>query len=360
MRRHPTFHPLTVAHVDRLTDDAVAVTFDVPPELAEDYAFAHGQHLTLRCTLDGEDLRRNYSICAPAKSGPLRVAVKHLEGGAFSAFVNSSLRPGDVIDVMTPTGMFTTELDPTATKHYAAIVAGSGITPILSILSTVLDTEPHSTFTLLYGNRNTRSIMFLEELADLKDRYPSRFQMVNVLSREPQEVELLHGRLDREKLETLFKTLVDVDSVDRWFLCGPFAMVEDARATLLDHGVEPRQIHSELFHVDGTAPRQVVVRPESADPGSASTVTIVLDGRASTFPLASDAEPILDATLKIRADAPYACKGGVCGTCRAKVEVGEVVMERCYALDPEEVENGYVLACQSHPVTDEVTLNFDV
>ncbi len=240
-------------------------------------------------------------------------------------------------------------------------MAGSGITPVLSILSTVLQVEPQSRFTLLYGNRTTGSIMFLEELADLKDRYPDRFHMINVLSREAQEVELLHGRLDREKLTTLLDVLVPADTVDEWFLCGPFAMVEDARALLMERGVEEAHLHRELFHVDGTAPREVrPVAVPRGTAGEASEVTVTLDGRTSTFDLATDGEPILDSMLKIRADAPYACKGGVCGTCRAKVVVGEVFMEVCYALDSAEVAAGYVLACQSHPVTEKVALDFDV
>jgi ring-1,2-phenylacetyl-CoA epoxidase subunit PaaE len=327
-RRHGTFHPLRVSHVERLTDDAVAITFEVPEDLRDDYAFTQGQHLTVRTEIDGAEVRRNYSICAPATGGRLRIGVKRLAGGAFSGHATSSLEVGDVVDVMTPTGRFFTALDPAAAKHYCAVAAGSGITPVLSIVSTVLEVEPRSTVTLLYGNRTTGSVMFLDELADLKDRYPERFRVVHVLSREPHEVDLFSGRLDAEKLRALTDALVPVDSVDEWFLCGPFAMVEEARALLSERGVPSSHVHTELFHVEGTAPRE-------------------------------SGQKVLDAVLAVRSDAPYACKGGVCGTCRAKLVSGEVDMERNYALEPDEVDAGFVLACQSRPVSDEVVLDFD-
>lgn len=357
-RRHGTFHPLRVAAVERLTEDAVAITFEVPDELREQYAFTQGQHLTVRTEIDGEEVRRNYSICAPATSGRLRIAVKRLAGGAFSGHATSALRVGDVVDVMTPTGRFFTELDPANAKHYCALAAGSGITPVLSIVSTVLEVEPRSQVTLVYGNRTTASVMFLEELADLKDRYPTRFRLLNVLSREPQEVELFTGRIDAEKVETLLSTLLPAETVDEWFLCGPFAMVEQARAVLTGHGVDTRRVHTELFHVEGEAPRESVVVDEELAEGS-STVTVTLDGRASTLQVPRSGVRVLDAVLAVRADAPYACKGGVCGTCRAKLLSGEVAMDRNYALEPDEVENGFVLACQSRPLTDEVVLDFD-
>ena len=357
-RRHGTFHPLRVARIEPVTDDSVAITFDVPAELRDDYAFTHGQHLTVRMEIGGEEVRRNYSICAPATSGTLRIGVKRLGGGVFSGHATSGLKVGDLVDVMTPTGRFFTALDPAQAKHYCAIAAGSGITPVLSIVSTVLEVEPRSTVTLLYGNRTTRSVMFLDELADLKDRYPQRFRLVHVLSREPREVELFSGRLDGEKLRALTETLVPVETVDEWFLCGPFAMVEEARDLLLDRGVPARHVHMELFHVEGTAPRESVAADESRAEGS-SSVTVTLDGRASTVQVPRSGQKVLDAVLAVRADAPYACKGGVCGTCRARLVSGEVSMERNYALEPDEVESGFVLACQSHPVTDEVVLDFD-
>ncbi|MGH8892210.1 MAG: 1,2-phenylacetyl-CoA epoxidase subunit PaaE [Actinomycetes bacterium] len=357
-RRHGTFHPLRVSSVDRLTEDAVAITFDVPDELRDDYAFTQGQHLTVRTDVDGVEVRRNYSICAPATSGRLRIGVKRLPGGAFSGLANSTLRSGDVVDVMTPTGRFFTPLRPDNAKHYCALAAGSGITPVLSIVATVLDVEPASTVTLVYGNRKTSSVMFLEELADLKDRHPTRFRLVNVLSREPQEVELFSGRIDADKLRRLLAVLVPPGTVDEWFLCGPFAMVQEAREVLADSGVDSRHVHTELFHVEGEAPRESSAVDEERAEGS-STVTVTLDGRGSTLQVPRSGTRILDAVLGVRADAPYACKGGVCGTCRAKLLSGEVSMERNYALEPDEIEAGFVLACQSHPVSDEVVLDFD-
>lgn len=362
-RRHAVFHSLRVADVDRLTEDAVAVTFEVPPELAADYDFVHGQHLTIRALIDGTEVRRNYSICSPAGSGILRIGVKALPGGTFSPWVNDELAAGDVVEVMTPTGRFTTPLRPDQARHYVAIVAGSGITPVLSIVTTILEREPDSRVTLLYGNRTTGSIMFLEELADLKDRFPERLALYHVLSREPVDAELLHGRLDPEKLSTFLDVLLPVDDADEWFLCGPFEMVVASRELLLDRGVEPSHVHSELFHVEGEAPRAAVAEPVdgAAAPaaGPASTVTVVLDGRSTTFSLPEGGEPVLEAALRARGDAPYACKGGVCGTCRAKLLEGTVRMERNYALEDEEVAAGYVLTCQSHPTSEKVLLDYD-
>jgi ring-1,2-phenylacetyl-CoA epoxidase subunit PaaE len=358
-RRHGVFHPLAVQSVEQLTDDAVAITFAVPEDLRDSYAYDAGQHLTVRTEIGGVEVRRNYSICAPATSGRLRVAVKRLDGGAFSAFATSALATGDVIDVMTPTGRFVPRLDPGQAKHYCAIAAGSGITPVLSIVATVLDVEPESSVTLVYGNRTTRSVMFLDELADLKDRHPTRFRMVNVLSREQQDVELFNGRIDPAKLTRLIDTLIPTDTVDEWFLCGPFAMVEQARDTLLARGVPTSRVHIELFHVEGEAPREAGVTDDTARDAGTSSVTITLDGRATTFDVPRGGPRILDAALAVRGDAPYACKGGVCGTCRAKLVTGEVAMDRNYALEPDELEAGFVLACQSSPVSDEVVLDFD-
>jgi ring-1,2-phenylacetyl-CoA epoxidase subunit PaaE len=358
-RRHGTFHPLRVSAVEPLTDEAVAISFEVPPELREDYAFAPGQHLTLQYEITGEDVRRNYSICAPAGSGRLQIAVKRLEGGAFSTYATSALRVGDVMEVMTPTGRFTVPIDPAHAKHYVAIAAGSGITPVLSILSTVLEAEPGSRCTLVYGNRTTRSVMFLEELADLKNRHPERLNLINVLSRESAEVELFSGRIDRDRVERLLATLVPAESVDEWFLCGPFAMVEAARAALTDAGTDPRHVHMELFHVEGEGPRAAAARPSGAAGADAAEVTVVLDGRSSTFHHEPDDGSVLDGALRVRSDAPYACKGGVCGTCRAKLLDGTVDMDVNYALEQDEVEAGFVLACQSHPTSKTVTLDFD-
>jgi ring-1,2-phenylacetyl-CoA epoxidase subunit PaaE len=348
-----------VESVERLTEDAVAITFTVPDPLRDDYAYDAGQHLTVRTEIGGVEVRRNYSICALATTGRLRVAVKRLDGGAFSALATGTLAPGDVIDVMTPTGRFVPRLDPHQAKHYCAVAAGSGITPVLSIIATVLDVEPQSSVTLVYGNRTTRSVMFLDELADLKDRYPTRFRLINVLSREQQDVELFNGRIDAAKLTQLLETLIPTETVDEWFLCGPFAMVEQARETLLAAGVPASSVHVELFHVDGEAPREAGNQQDLTRDEGTSSVTITLDGRATTFDVPRGGPRILDAALAVRCDAPYACKGGVCGTCRAKLVLGEVAMDRNYALEPDEIESGFVLACQSAPVSDEVALDFD-
>jgi ring-1,2-phenylacetyl-CoA epoxidase subunit PaaE len=358
-RRHGIFHRLRVASVEQLTDDSVAITFAVPEQLRDDYVFSAGQHLTVRAEIDGVEVRRNYSICAAATSGRLRVAVKRLEGGVFSGFATAALAVGDEMDVMTPTGRFVPRLDASHAKHYCAIAAGSGITPVLSIVATVLEVEPASSVTLIYSNRTTRSVMFLDELADLKDRYPTRFQLVNVLSREQQEVELFHGRVDADKLTRLMATLVPPASIHEWFLCGPFSMVEQARDTLLSAGVHSGQVHVELFHVEGEAPRAAGAGPAGQRDEGSSSVTITLDGRATAFDVPRGGTRILDAALAVRGDAPYACKGGVCGTCRAKLVSGEVAMDRNYALEPDELEAGFVLACQSSPLSDDVVLDFD-
>jgi ring-1,2-phenylacetyl-CoA epoxidase subunit PaaE len=361
-RRRPTFHRLPVAAIDRLTDDAVALTFDVPPELRDAYAFRAGQHLTVRRVDEhtGEDVRRSYSICSTpaelARHGRLRIGVKEIPGGAFSTFAAQTLRAGEPVEVMPPLGHFTSDFSPTRARRYGAIAAGSGVTPVLSLITTALETEPGSSFTLLYGNRYARSVMFAEELADLKDRFPARLHIVHVLSREPQDAELLSGRLDARRLTRLFDTLVPVDRVDEWFLCGPYGMVVDARGLLADHGVPDARVHTELFHVEEAPPPRR--RPGAAPAAGRAEVTIMLDGRASAFTM-DRAERVLDAALKVRGELPYACKGGVCSTCRAKLVEGEVTMARNFALEPDEIAAGYVLTCQSSPVTDKLVVDYD-
>ena len=354
---HAVFHPLRIARIDPLTEDSSAVTFDVPEELRDDYAFTQGQHLTVRTELAGDDVRRNYSICSPAGSGVLRIAVKRLPGGAFSEHALDVLKVGDALDVMTPTGRFFTELDPAHEKHYACVAAGSGITPVLSIVATTLATEPRSRVTLIYANRTHKSVMFLEEVEDLKDRYPDRFHLIHVLSREPQEVALFSGRLDTDRMSRILDTIVPVDSVDAWFLCGPFDMVSSLRKLLVAEGVSKKALHAEVFHVESAPPVRRTL-PDSADEAGAA-VTITLDGRQSSFTLRGDGPPVLEAALAVRADAPFACKGGVCGTCRAKVLEGAVEMDTNWALEPEEVQRGYVLTCQSHPTSESVVLDYD-
>jgi ring-1,2-phenylacetyl-CoA epoxidase subunit PaaE len=340
-----------VTAVRPLTEEATAVHLAVPDELAGVFAFEAGQHVTIVRAEDGEEVRRSYSICVPARSGELAVGVRHLPAGRFSSFVADGLRPGDVLDVLPPAGRFGPEIDPAASRHHACIAAGSGITPVISIVATVLAEEPGSRCTVVYGNRRTDTIMFLEELEDLKNRYPSRLQIVHVLSREAQPVPLLEGRLDAPRLSALLDALLPPQSVDEWYLCGPFAMVHDARALLLERGVDAAHVHRELFHADA-AP--VVRAPE---PAGGASVTIVLDGRRTTFAVAGGS--ILEAALRNRPDAPYACKGGVCGTCRCRIVEGEVAMDHAYALEQDEVDAGVVLACQAHPRSERIVLDFD-
>jgi ring-1,2-phenylacetyl-CoA epoxidase subunit PaaE len=361
-RRRAQFHALTVVHVERLTDDAVAVTFAVPEELREEYRYEPGQHLTLRATINDEEVRQSYSICLARseaeRTGTLRVAAARVQGGRMSNWLNDSVAEGDVIDVMTPLGSFTCPTQPGGIRHHLAIAAGSGITPVLSLITTVLEEEPQSRVTLLFGNRRTASVMFLEELEDLKNRYLGRLQLLHVLSREPQGVELFSGRLDPGRVRQILDLLAPVDTVDEFYLCGPYGMVTGAQELLREAGVDGRHVHHEIFHVaEQESPREEVVVDESAPP--AAVVTVNLDGRTSRVEMPSKEETILNATLRSRPDAPYSCTGGVCGTCRARLVSGEVRMDRNYALEPEELEAGVVLTCQSHPVTDEVSLDYD-
>ena len=346
------FHPLTVTAVEPLTDDAAAVTFDVPESLRDDYDFAAGQSLTLRRTIDGVEHRRTYSICS-AVGEPPRIGVREIPDGLFSSWLVHEVRPGDVIEVQTPTGSF--RADPQEGGRHLCIAAGSGITPMLSIATSVLANSAVE-LTLLYGNRTTSSVMFAEELADLKNRYGPRFDLMHVLSREPRDVELFSGRLDGERLRLILTTLVPLGAVDDVWLCGPFAMLAEARAVLAELGVAPEKVHFELFYVDEPPPQ--LRHADKVVDGVTSEVTVVLDGRSSTVPMLRS-QTILDSAQETRTDLPFACKGGVCGTCRAKVCDGEVEMARNYALEPTEVERGFILTCQSFPVSDHVTVDFD-
>ena len=353
------FHTLTVTRVEPLTDEACAVHFTVPAELRQEYAFEPGQHLTLRRADTGQEERRTYSICSTpadlAEHGVLRIGVKRIANGLFSGWLTGELRPGATIEVMTPAGRFGTPVAPDNERHVGCLAAGSGITPVLSIVTSVLRTEPASRVTLMYGNRTSNDVMFLEELADLKNSYPSRFTLLHVLSAEPQLSDLLTGRIDAGKIDVLLDGLCK--DVDAWYLCGPLGMVSTARAALLDGGVPNTAVHSELFYVGDEPPAEPAGMPEHAAT-ERSLVTVTLSGRTSTVAVGYTGPSILDAVLASRPDAPYACKGGVCGTCRAMVTAGSVTMTRNYALEPEELAAGLVLACQSHPLTPEVSLQF--
>ncbi|MYW04168.1 1,2-phenylacetyl-CoA epoxidase subunit PaaE [Streptomyces sp. SID3343] len=353
-RSRPVFHPLRARAVEPLCEDAVAVTFDVPADLVEGYAFAPGQSLTLRRDVDGRDERRSYSICAPAGGAP-RIGVREVPGGLFSSWLVRTVRPGDVVQVMQPTGAFTPDL--AAPGRHVLVAAGSGVTPMLSIAASVLAADDRSAVTLFYGNRRADTVMFADELADLKDCYPDRFQLAHVLSREPREAEVLSGRLDTDRFATLVDALVDVDGVDHWWLCGPHGMVRDVHAVLDGLAVPAERIHRELFYADDIPPEPT--HHEDAVPdGPITEATIVLDGRATTCALPRD-RSILDGAQRTRRDLPFACKGGVCGTCRALVTGGEVDMRRNFALERAETDAGYVLTCQSFPVSDTVVVDYD-
>lgn len=347
-----TFHTLTVTDVERLTGDAVAVTFGLPEGLRDVFDFAAGQSLTLRRTVDGVEHRRTYSICAPAGSA-LRIGVREIPDGMFSSWLVHEVRPGDQVEVQPPSGSF--RADPADGGRHLCIAAGSGITPMLSIAATVL-AHPDARVTMLYGNRTSASVMFAEDLADLKNVHRERLDLVHVLSREPRDVELFSGRLDGDRLRRLLTLVVPVGDLDHVWLCGPFGMLTEARAVLDELGVPAERVHVEHFYVDEPPPQ--LRHPDRVVAGATSEVTVVLDGRTTTSAMPQD-QRLLDAAQEVRADLPFACKGGVCGTCRAKVCDGEVDMVRNYALEPQEVAAGFVLTCQTFPVSATLTLDFD-
>ena len=352
--RSRDFHRLTVKRVEPLTGDSAAITLTVPDELAKTFAFTAGQSLTVR---RGEE-RRSYSICAPVGPGfpntAPRIGVREVAGGAVSGWLVHGLKPGDTLEVQAPSGTFTPDL--TAGGRHVLIAAGSGITPMMSIAASVLAADDKSTVTLLYGNRRSDTVMFADEVADLKDAHPARMQIVHVLSREPQEVELYSGRLDRDRLTALLPVTVDVAAVDHWWLCGPFAMVTDAIELLRELGVDAARIHRELFWVGEDPPAEAT--HDDAPVGEGASLTVILDGRSSTLTLPAGT-PILDGAQQARPDLPFACKGGVCGTCRAQVITGTAIMRRNYALEQPEIDAGYILTCQALPQTDEITVNYD-
>lgn len=394
-RRRASFHPLTVDEVRRLTDDAIEVTFGVPAELAGQFDYLPGQYVALRTTLRDEsgepkEIRRSYSICAEPRSfadgsSEIRVAIKKDLGGLFSTWANAELKAGDVLDVMSPMGAFVSKHGRdgkeqnlmTSMNHpqdmetalagepgsFVAIAAGSGITPVIAIARTLLAAHPETRFDLVYANKAAMDVMFLEELADLKDKYPARLALHHVLSREQRIAPLLSGRIDAEKLQALLGTAIHADDVDEWFLCGPFELVQLCRDTLAERGVNPDHIRFELFTTgkpdrpEGNAGRPVIVDESQAT----YKITFKLDGLQGEVASPTHArESILNAALRVRPDVPFACAGGVCGTCRAKVVTGAVTMDENYALEQDELDKGYVLTCQSHPTTPEVTVDFDV
>lgn len=358
--RRATFHSLRVAQLRRLTAASVEVTFEVPPHLAADYRYFAGQHLALRTTIAGEDLRRSYSICRPPADGRISVAVKRDHGGVFSTWVNDELRVGDTLQVMTPQGAFTSNLDELAGRHVAGIAAGSGITPIITIAHHVLESSDSSRFDLLFTNRSSADVMFVEELSDLKDRFPDRFALHHVLSREQRSAPVMSGRLDEERLRSILSSVIPAAIPDEWVICGPFDLVQLSRDLLAEHGVDPAHVRFELFTTGepGSAPR---ARPVEVRAGEeVVTIDFTLDGTSSSVasPVATN-ETVLNAALRVRPDVPFACAGGVCGTCRAHVTEGSVSMTENYALEADEIERGFVLTCQSHPQSERLVINYD-
>jgi len=352
------FHPLPVFSIERETRDAVAITFAVPEALRAQFRFDAGQHLTLRADLGGEDVRRSYSICSGVQDGKLRIAVKKSPGGVFSDWANTVLKAGDTIDVMPPLGHFNVPLSAGAARHYLGFAAGSGITPLLSIIKTTLAAEPLSRFTLVYGNRASGTVMFKEELAGLKDIYLGRFNLVHVLSREAQDIELLHGRIDRAKADALLAQWVPLADIDTAFVCGPEGMMDAVIGALKARGFPDARIKVERFAA--SIPKHTHVAHVAPVPGHTECeVTAIIDGATHTFILDKAKENILEAGLRNGVELPYSCKGGVCSTCRCRLVAGEVDMDVNFALEDYEVARGFILSCQSYPVTDRVVVTFD-
>ncbi len=353
------FHKLKVKEVRKETRDCVSISFEIPPDLKDFFSFEHGQNITIRKMINGEEARRSYSICSSPSENELRVAVKKVEGGAFSTFANTLLQQGDELEILPPTGKFNTKLDPQHRKRYLAFAAGSGITPVISIIKTTLQKEPYSSFTLVYGNRSRASIIFFEELEGLKNKYMDRFNLLHVLSRERMDAAINFGRIDIEKLTEL-GVLLPYSAFDEIFVCGPETMIFRVREFLEQKNVERKKIHFELFTTPGMKQSASGVRKAESKDGNKSKITVKLDGRTFDFDLGYDDDVILDAALKQGADLPYACKGGVCCTCKAKLLEGEVLMDVHWGLEDEEIEQGYILTCQSHPKTEKVVVDFDV
>jgi ring-1,2-phenylacetyl-CoA epoxidase subunit PaaE len=353
----PRFHRLAVNDLRRESADAVSLTFSIPKELENDYGFTSGQYLTLRTTMDGEEVRRSYSICSGPDGGELRIAVKKVDGGAFSSWAADELKAGDELDVMTPTGRFGVAPAPSEARTYVGFAAGSGITPILSIVKGVLAREPNSRFFLFYGNRTTVGMLFREALEELKDRFIERLSVFHVISGEEQDIPILHGRLDGEKVRVLLRSLVPAADVDHVFICGPTGMSEDIEATCREIGIAEDRIHVERFVSGlGGKPRRKAVVPASAPPKAFAS--LIIDGKRREVPVA-DGEAILDAALRGGIDLPFACKGGMCSTCRAKLVEGKAEMDVNYSLEPWELKAGFILTCQAKPVSDKVVVDYD-
>ncbi|MGH2553510.1 MAG: 1,2-phenylacetyl-CoA epoxidase subunit PaaE, partial [Chitinophagaceae bacterium] len=354
------FHPLTIKAIKRETNDCVSVLFNIPQELKKDFSFRQGQSLTMRIIINGEEIRRTYSLCSSPLDEEWRVAIKKVEGGLFSTFANDTLKTGDVLDVMEPIGNFYTNLHPGHEKNYLAFAAGSGITPVISIIKTTLLTEPLSQFTLVYGNKNRASIIFFEELEGLKNKFIDRFNFINILSRERTESSINFGRITTEKLIELAR-LIDYPSSDEVFICGPEEMIFCVKDFLLQKGIQEKKIHFELFTSSTPRKTKTKTKESTKQQGPVSKITIKADGRSFEFDLPMNSDTtILDAALNQGADLPYACKGGMCCTCKARLLEGEAEMDVHWGLEHEEVEKGFILTCQSHPKTEKVVVDYDI
>lgn len=353
------FETIRVKAVRKETSDCVSVVLDIPAALQAQYAFQQGQYLTVKTTINGEEVRRSYSLCSSPLDKEWRVAIKKVDGGVFSTYANEVLKAGDTLDVMPPMGKFFTPIHPEQAKRYVCFAAGSGITPILSIIKTVLVSEPHSQVILVYGNRSKASIIFKEQLEALKNKYMERFSLIHVLSREKMDAPIQSGRITADKCAALSSTLIKLDTADAFFICGPEEMTLAVRDYLKAQAVDPKKIHVELFTTAGARAKQHQAPKEQADNAPASKIIVKLDGRSFDFKLPFEGESILDAALKQGADLPFACKGGVCCTCKAKLIEGEVDMDVNYGLEQEEIEQGFILTCQSHPRTEQVVVDYD-
>lgn len=357
----PKFHSLTVCDIRRETKDCISIAFEVPLELKENYRFKQGQYVTLRQDIGGVDTRRSYSICSGVNDGELRIAIKSVDQGVFSNYALHEIKIGQEIQVMTPMGHFTCELDATQKKNYLLVAAGSGITPVLSIAKSVLQVEPFSEVTLLYGNRHFMSIIFREELEEMKDRYLGRFRLFHILTAEPNEVELLHGRIDQNKLQGFAHTFLQIDQLDEVFVCGPEPIIRAVSSFMEEKGMAKEKVHFELFATPGQVPlqeeKQVVKK--AIDSSKKCAVTVMFDGQESNFYMPIDGTAILDAAQQHGLDIPYSCKGGMCMTCRAHITEGDVEMKVNYSLEPGEVEMGYVLTCQGVPTSENIVVDYD-
>jgi ring-1,2-phenylacetyl-CoA epoxidase subunit PaaE len=355
------FHPLKIKDIKKETADCVSVSFEIPGELKDEFLFKEGQNITIKTLVNGEELRRSYSLCTAPHEKEIKVAIKKVEGGLFSSFANENLKKGDVLEILPPVGKFNAKPSTGKAGNYLAIAAGSGITPVISIIKHTLQTEEGSSFTLVYGNKSRSSIIFFEELEAIKNKYIQRFNLINILSREKTEADINYGRIDTSKLKALQQQL-SFTSFDNIYICGPEQMIFAARDFFESLGIEKQKIHFELFTTPGQSPekRATAVPGKKLSSGPKSHITVKLDGRSFDFDLDHNGQAILDAALQEGADLPYACKGGVCCTCRAKLVSGEVIMDANYALEPEEVAQGFILTCQSHPRSEKVVVDFDV